>query len=113
MNKNGYAIKEILILTIILGVLFTIAITKVSFAYQEADKTGELEAMKNNSLQIAAETYVNNHKDKFQEEETFFYGSELVSNNYLLDIEEEGYNAVKFKVTHPKDTDTYTVEIVK
>lgn len=113
MNKNGYAIKEILILMAVLGVLFTVAITKVSFAYQEADKTEELEKMKTNSLQIAAETYVNNNKDKFQEEETFFYGSELVSNNYLLDVDSEGYNAVKFKVTHPKDTDTYQVEIIK
>ncbi len=113
MNNKGYAVKELLILFAILGIVFTFAITKVSFAYQQADNEEEQIAMRNNSLQTAAEAYVSLHKDKFEEPETYFFGSELVENHFLVDVEELGYNSVRFKVTHKEGTEEYTVEIVE
>ena len=35
MEKNGYAVKELIILSAILAVVFGVAITRVSFAYEE------------------------------------------------------------------------------
>ena len=113
MNHKGYAVKELIILFAILGIVFTFAITRVSFAYQQADNEEELAQMRNNSLQTAAEAYVSLHKDKFQETETYFFGSDLVENHFLVDVEELGYNTVRFKVTHPEGSDEYTVEIVE
>ena len=113
MNHKGYAVKELIILFAILGIVFTFAITRVSFAYQQADNEEELVEMRNNSLQTAAEAYVSLHKDKFQEAETYFFGSDLVENHFLVDVEELGYNTVRFKVTHPEGSDEYTVEIVE
>ncbi len=113
MNKQGYAIKELLILFAVLGIVFTFAITKVSFAYQEVDNEEELLAMKDRSIQIAAEAYVNAHKENFTAEETFFFGKELVENHYLVDVEDQGYNTVKIRVTHPANTEEYHVEIVE
>ena len=51
--------------------------------------------------------------DKFEEPETYFFGSELVENHFLVDVEELGYNSVRFKVTHKEGTEEYTVEIVE
>ena len=113
MNKKGYAVKELIILFAILGIVFSVAITRVSFAYQEVDNEEELLAMKDRSIQVAAEAYVDTHKDKFQEEETFFYGKELVENHFLVDVEDQGYNTVKIRVTHPANTEEYHVEIVE
>ena len=111
MNNKGYAVKELLVLCAVLGVFFAIGISRVSFAYEQADKEEELTEMKNNSLLTAAKAYVDMNKDLFTEAETYFYGSDLVSNHYILDIEEEGYNTVRFKVTYNSETDERTVEI--
>ena len=50
MNQKGYAVKELIFLFAILGIVFTFAITRVSFAYQQADNEEELVEMRNNSL---------------------------------------------------------------
>ncbi len=113
MNKKGYAVKEMIILCAILGVAFSAVIMRVSFAYQDALNEDEVVAMQNKNLQVAAEAYVELNKDLFQEPETYFFGRELIEKNFLVDIEELGYDTVKFKVTHPEGTDTYTVEIVE
>jgi len=35
MNKNGYAVKELILLCFILAVVFAFGIARVSFAYQD------------------------------------------------------------------------------
>ncbi len=111
MNNKGFAVKELIILFSVLAVLFALAITKVSFAFEEVDQEEQLADLKNSNLLAAANVYVMMHKDLFTEAETYFYGSDLVENQYLLDLPEESYNTVRFKVTKVNETDEYKVEI--
>ena len=42
MNKLGYAMKEMIILSAILAIVFMIGIGRVSYAYEEADRSDEI-----------------------------------------------------------------------
>ena len=51
------------------------------------------------------------NEDKFQDEETYLFGSELVNNGLLTETENLDYSQAKIKVT--KSGDSYKAEIVE
>lgn len=112
MNHKGYTMREMIILCSVLAVIYGVAITKTSYAYQEAANTTEINEMKEAGLQTAAETYVKLHKDKFTESETYFFGKDLIEENLLINDSEKDYINTKIKVTHEVNSDHYQVEIV-
>jgi len=112
MNNKGYAMKEIIILSAILAVVFAFGIAKVSYAYQDAADEEHKNDLKNNSLRIAAEEYAKRNTEKFASEETFIYGSDLIEAGFLMDIEDFDYKNQKIKVTWDKEKDTYKAEVI-
>ena len=112
-NQKGYAIKELLILCAVLAVVFAIGIHKVSYAYQEVDNQEDYEKETNRLVYEAAKIYVSDHKEEFASEETFFYGSDLIESQYILDVNGVDIANVKIKVVHKADSEDYEVEIVK
>ncbi len=112
-EKNGYAIKEIIILSAILAVVFTFAIVRVSFAYEEKNDKNRTSELKNNALLVAAEYYAKKNSEKFKKEESFLYGSDLIEAGFLMDIEEFDYRNSKLKVTYDEQTKKYNIEIVE
>lgn len=105
MNKNGFAVKEMILLSGLLAIFFGFAITKVSYAYQEASNSDSLMEQQKNSLIIASEEYAKYYPDKFKEKETYIYGEELIEAGFLRDIEEFDYENVKIKITKISDTE--------
>lgn len=110
-NNKGYSIKEMIILCAVLAIVFAIGIVKVSYAYQDADNTAEMEVVWNDTLLQAARVYVEAHPEEFTDTETYFYGSELVENNYFIDVDDVDVDNVRFKVTHAEGSEDYQVEI--
>ena len=111
MNKNGYTIKELIILFSLLAIVFAIGIIRGSYALEDAYKTDEIKEIQTNTLILAAETYAKMNDDKFQDEETYLFGSELVNEGLLMDTESLDYSQAKIKVT--KSGDSYKAEIVE
>lgn len=110
-NSKGYTIKEILILCGLLAIIFGVAISKVSYAYDEIDNTEELNETSVKHVEQAAKIYVHDHKEEFKEEETYIYGSDLISADYITGLPGVDVSNIKIKVTHLKDSDEYKVEI--
>lgn len=108
-NKKGYSIKELVILCAILAIVFGIAISRVSYAYDKIDNSEEMTKESLKHVEQAAKIYVQDHKEEFKEKETYFYGSDLISSNYLSEGSEIAN--VKIKVTHDLDKEEYHVEI--
>lgn len=112
LNRKGYTIKELMILCAVLAIVFAIAISRVSYAYDKIDNSEEMEEVALKHVEEAAKIYVQDHKEEFAEKETFFYGSDLISNNYLTGLNGSDIANVKIKVTKTSEDD-YQVEIVK
>jgi len=112
LNKNGYAIKEMIVLCLILAVVFAFAIAKVSFAFEEAQEKDRGNSLKDHAIQLAAEYYAKNHPEKFTNVETFLYGSELIEAGFLTDIEDFDYKNKKIKVLYDENNKTYQVEVM-
>ena len=111
MKKNGFAVKELIILFALLGIIFAFGITKISYALEDAQNEQEILEVQENNLLYAARLYVQKNETTFQEDETYFYGSDLVSDHILnSDIKE--YANVKFKAQKQADG-SFNVEIVK
>ncbi len=114
MNKQGYAIKELLILFGVLAIVFTVAITKVSFAYQEAVDTDNLLTEENNTIKLATQVYIKANPDKIdKEKENFLFGKDLTEAGYLIQTEEFDYSKTKIKVTYNKETKEYNIEVME
>lgn len=111
-KKNGYAMKELIFLGGALAVVFTFAIVKVSFAYEEKSDKDRTTELKNNALLVAAEYYAKRNTDKFKNGETFLYGSDLIEAGFLMDIEEFDYKNTKIKVIYDEQNKNYKVEVV-
>lgn len=111
LNKKGYSIKEMIILCSILGVLFGIGIVKTSYAYEEVNKDEEIIALEEKNLITVAKLYVEKNKEKFAAAETYFYGKELIDNQYLLNTDTIDFSNIKIKVSHNIEKDEYTVEL--
>lgn len=111
MKKNGFAVKELIILFALLGIIFVFGITKISYALEDAQKQEEILEVQENNLLYAADLYVKKNADTFQEDETYFYGTDLISSHILnRDIKE--YANVKFKATKQSDG-SFQVEMIK
>ena len=113
MNQKGYSIKELIILCAGLAIIFGIAISRVSYAYDEIDNKEELQEDTLKHVEEAAKIYVHDHKEEFKEESTYFYGSDLLEANYLMNIGTSDVSNIKIKVTYEKEKGEYKVEIVK
>lgn len=111
LNRKGYSIKEMIILCGALAILFGIGIAQTSYAYQDSDNTENVLAQEEKNLLTVAKLYVEANKDKFKENETYFYGQELIDNKYLLASDNNDFENTKIKVTHNAETDKYVVEI--
>lgn len=111
MKKNGYAIQELLILFALLGVIFAIGITKISYALEDALNEEEITEVQENNLLYAGELYVKQNSAKFTEKDNYFYGSDLITNQILNDNNKD-YSSIKFKATKEEDG-SFKVEIVK
>lgn len=112
-NKNGYAVYEMIILSLCLAVVFGIIITKVSFAYQEASNSEVIASEEENSLLVAANVYVKAHEDKFKKDgENYLFGKDLIEAGYLFEMEDTDYGKTKLKVTYNESKQKYQVEIV-
>lgn len=113
MKKNdGFAVKEMIILSGILAIVFAILITKVSFAYKDALREEDTKNGIKNSLLIAAKAYAEGKKEEFKKEETFIYGSDLIDAGYLVDAEELGYKNIKIKINYVESSKKFNAEIV-
>lgn len=112
MNNNGYTMKEMIILSAVLAIVFMIGIGRVSYAYQEADQSEEIAAKENGYLKEAAKIYVEKHKDEIKDKETFFYGSDFIDDGILMNTDIANYQNAKVKVTIHEDGN-YDVEIVE
>ncbi len=110
-QRNGFAIKEMVILCAGLAIFFIIAITRISFALEEAKNESTLMEEKNHAIILAAETYAKANPDKFKESETFLFGSDLINEGYLLDIDDTDYQNVELKVW--KENETFHAEVVE
>jgi len=112
MKKNsGFAIKEMIILSGALAVVFAIAITKVSFAYTDALKEEEMKNGLQSSLIVAAKAYAQTKKEEIKEE-TFIYGSDLIDAGYLIDVDDLDYKNTKIKITYEESSKSYKAEVV-
>lgn len=112
MNKLGYAMKEMIILSAILAIVFMIGIGRVSYAYEEADRSDEIAKIEKSYLLDAAKIYVDKHKDEIKDKETFFYGSDFIDDGILMNTDVANYQNAKVKVTMHEDG-KYDVEIVE
>lgn len=110
-NRDGFAVKEMIILSGVLALVFAFFITKVSFAYSDAIRVEDCSDAENNALLIAAESYVKYNKEKFKDEEIFVYGSDLIDAGFLLDIDDFDYKNKKMKVVYDKSRDKYIASI--
>ena len=112
MNKLGYAMKEMIMLSAILAIVFMIGIGRVSYAYEEADRSDEIANIEKSYLLDAAKIYVDKHKDEIKDKETFFYGSDFIDDGILMNTDVANYQNAKVKVTMHEDG-KYDVEIVE
>ena len=110
MEKNGYAVKELIILSAILAVVFGVAITRVSFAYEEITDKENLTNEKNHYLTLAATYYAKMHEEEMKEE-TFIYGSDLIEEGYLCDTGDTEKENAKIKIT--KENGSFHAEVVE
>ncbi len=113
MNNKGYAIKELIVLLAIIAVGFGVAITRISFAYQDiSDEQTILEEGKN-TLKIATEAYIKTHEKDFKKDtENYLYGKDLADDGYLILTEDFDYKDVKIKVTYDNNSKKYNIDII-
>ena len=111
MKKNGYAVKELIILSAILAVVFGVAITRVSFAYEEIMDEENVEIERNHYLTVAAEYYAKANEEEMKEEETFIFGSDLIEAGYLCDTGDKASENAKIKIT--KENGSFHAEVVE
>ena len=111
MEKNGYAVKELIILSAILAVVFGIAITRISFAYEEIMDEENVEIERNHYLTVAAEYYAKMHEEEMQEEENFIFGSDLIDAGFLNDTGDKEKENAKIKIT--KENGSFHAEVVE
>ncbi len=114
MNKRGYALKEVIILCAILALAFGVAITRVSYAYQNIADESVVTREDNNTIKLAAETYAKAHEDTLnKDKENFIFGKDLIEEGYLIQTEDFDYHETKIKITYNNDNKKYIVEIVE
>lgn len=111
-KKNGFAIKEMIILSGVLAIVFGIAITKISFAYTDALREDEINEGVYHSLIVAAEAYAKVKSEEFKEKETFIYGSDLIDAEFIVENEDLDYKNTKIKVLYDEASKKYKAEIV-
>ncbi len=103
--------KEVIVLSAILAVVFLVGITRVSFALEDIqDKDGILETRKN-ILVKASELYAKEHA-KDLKEENYIYGSDLIEENYIFDLKDVNLKDAKIKILK-NDKNEYTIEVVE
>lgn len=113
MNNKGYAIKELIILLAIIAVGFGVAITRISFAYQDINNEEEILEEGKNTLKIATEAYIKTHEKDFKKDsENFLYGKDLADDGYLILTEDFDYKDTKIKVTYDNTSKKYNVDIL-
>lgn len=112
MNNNGYTMKEMIILSAVLAIVFMIGIGRVSYAYQETDKSEEIALKEKEYLKDAAKIYVEKHKEEIKDKEVFFYGSDFIEDGILMNVDVANYQNEKVKVTIHEDG-SFDVEIVQ
>ena len=103
--------KRNIILSAILAVVFGVAITRVTFAYESVTQTDTIASEKEHVLKIAAEYYAKMHPEEMKEEENYIFGSDLIEAGYLFDTEDKEKENAKIKIT--KENNTYHAEVVK
>lgn len=112
--KNGYAIKELIVLFAILAVAFGVAITRVSYAYQDINDNNVILEEGRNSIKVATEAYVKTHEKDFKKDaDNFIFGKDLIENGYLIQTDDFDFHDVKIKVTYNKEQKKYTIDIVE
>ncbi len=111
MEKNGYAVKELIILSAILAVVFGVAITRVSFAYEEIMNEETITNERVHNLTLAAEYYAKMHEEEMKEEENFIFGSDLIEAGFLSDTGDKEKENAKIKIT--KENGSFHAEVVE
>ncbi len=106
-------IRDMIILSVVLALVFAVVITKVSFAYQGAVREDDIRDNQRDFLLVAAESYVKSKSNEFKETENFIYGSDLIEAGFLLEIEELDFKNTKIKVTYDENLKNYHAEIVE
>ena len=114
MNNKGYAIKELIILLAIITVAFGVAITRVSFAYQNINDEDALFEEEKNTVKIATEAYVKTHEKEFKKDgENYLYGKELADAGYLILTDDFDFKDMKIKVTYDSSLKKYNIAIIE
>ena len=113
MNNKGYALNELIILLIVIAIAFGIAITRVSYAYQNINDEKALLEEEKDTLKIATEAYIKTHdKDLKKDGDNYLYGKDLADEGYLILTEDFDYKDVEIKVSYDSSQKKYNVVIM-
>ncbi len=113
MNNKGYAIKELIILLAIITVAFGVAITRVSFAYQNINDEDAILEEGKNTIKIATEAYIKANEKEFKKDaENYLYGKDLADKGYLILTDDFDFKDTKIKVTYDNSLKKYNIDIL-
>ncbi len=113
MNNKGYAIKELIILLAIIAIGFGVAITRVSFAYQNINNENNFLEEEKNTLKVATEAYIKTHEKEFKKDaDNYLYGKELADKGYLILTDDFDFKDTKIKITYDNSLKKYNVLIL-
>lgn len=110
MQNRGYAIYELIMVIIVVGIFSIIAINKASYAFVDNDRITE--ETKEMILIKTSTAYASSIIDTLKSDDIYITGKDLVEAEYLVD-DEHIFSNVKLKLSYNAETDSPKVEILK
>lgn len=116
MKKNGYTIKELVIVLAVFTVVYFSGVILVSHSFNYSPENDEYTA-KLDLIKTQALLYAKDHIEEFDDNKLIIYANDLVKNNYLsadesgnvVDPREDTKNLNDLKIEITKNNDEYSV----
>lgn len=117
MKKNGYTIKELIIILSVFTVVYFSGVILVSHCFNYNQENDEYIA-KLDLIKTQALLYAKDHTDEFNDNKLIIYANDLVKSNYLsadesgnvVDPRETTKNLNDLKIEITKNNDEYLVD---
>lgn len=108
--KNGYTIPELIVVTLVLGVISIFAINKVSYAFVTDDIGSETTRL---ILEKSATAYANSIKEDLKSEKFKHISSnEIINAGFLID-DENTFKNYTIELQYNEKTDSVSVEVIE
>lgn len=110
-KNNGYTIPELIVVTAIVGIFASIAITKISYSFDNNDTASIIETH-NKILIKSATLYAESIQEKLISEKVVYVSAkDLEEAGYLADA--TNYEGFKIKIEYDDSSTSFTVNIIE